>query len=214
MFHSESCPNKVLQTNSSGGLKSKLKVRGAQKIVEKLSEVLLSVSGTAVNHWCSVTCAEEITPNLASSRDTILLWVSETTAILDKKAIFQYSLITTPWAANDPAFLNQMTCTDSKNEMSYVVFLLNQVEQERGWRASITVRNKTVDTEQRPLGRFPQTSEKKEGVCETGLKSQMVPWELMTINVPAPTSDSEIQRNVCLRVFKHLLVLSELWLYP
>lgn len=34
--------------------------------------VLLSVSGTVVNHWCSVTF-EDITPNSASSRDTILL---------------------------------------------------------------------------------------------------------------------------------------------
>lgn len=68
-----------------------------------------------------------------------------------------------------------MILTDSKNEIIYVVFLLNQVEQERGWRASITVRSKTVDTEWGPFGIFPRTSEKKEGVGETGLKFQMVP---------------------------------------
>lgn len=80
---------------------------------------------------------------------------------MDQKPIFQYGLITTHSAANDPAFLNQMILTDSKNKMSYVVFLLNQVEQERGRRASITARSIAVDTEWGPLDRFPQTSEKK-----------------------------------------------------
>lgn len=203
MFHSERCSDKVLQTNSSGGFKSKPKV----------SDGLYSknaVPSPSLSFWycCSVMCAD-ITPNLASSCDTVL-WVSENTAILDQKPIFQYGLITTHWAANDPAFLNQMTLTDSKNEMSYVVFLPNQVQQEREWQASITVRSKTVDTEWGPVHRFPQTLEKREGGDETGLKSQMVPGELMTINVPAPTSDSEIQRNVCLRVSRSTCVVRAL----
>lgn len=101
-----SSPNSKCQTGSEDSRKAVL--------------VLLSVSGTVVNHWCSVTCVD-ITPNSASPRDTILLWVGENTAIFDQKPTVQYDLITAHWAANDPAFLNQFTLTDSTNEMSYVV---------------------------------------------------------------------------------------------
>jgi hypothetical protein len=75
--------------------------------------------------------------------------------------------------------------------MTYVRFLLKQVELERWRQPPMAFRSKPVDSEWAALGRFPQTSREKKGVCETGLTSQRFPGQLMTINVPSSCSSPQ-----------------------
>lgn len=134
MFHSESCHNTALPTNSSGGVKSKLKVSGGARVtlntVENLFRDLLSVSGIAVRHWCSITCGP-LAPTSASSHDIFPVsrvriqpyWIKSPYAIM---ALSQLTRLVTT--------LHFLTCShskDSKKEMSHAVFLLDQVEQQR-----------------------------------------------------------------------------------
>lgn len=99
----------------------------------------------------------------------------ENTAMLDLKPIFQYRLISTHYTGENPAFLRQFHSQNSKTHMSYVGFLLKQVELERWRQPPMAFTSKPVDSEWAALGRFPQTSKKKKGVGETGLTSQRFP---------------------------------------